>query len=192
MYMPRSTRKDLPRNRPFPVAAALASGMSRRELQGSLKSGKLERIARGWYRVPQGDSSEDQVLESAALRVGKPSAVCLISALVYYDLSDAVPRKTWLMVPAEKRTKYRDIRLFRRRHPAWGVGIEKRGAFQITSLERTLVDALTHRSILGSQVGIEALRRAVERKRTTLSAVMDMAVQLGADHRMRPYVEVLS
>lgn len=177
---------------PFSAEEAANSGISRRELNKRLRAGTLERIARGWYRVPVGEYSDDQIFQSVIMRVGRPSAICLISALAYYHLTDTIPRKTWVMVPADRRTKSKDIRLLRKRDPKWSIGIKKISTFQITSIERTLVDALTHRSIIGSQIGIEALRQAIRNKKTTLGKVADMAVKLSVWHRVKPFVEILS
>jgi len=167
-------------------------GISRYALQKKTESGEWERIARGWYRAPVGDYSDDHIFQSVAMRVGAPCAICLISALAYYDLTDIIPRKTWVMVPADRRTKYKDIRLLRTRNPEWKIEIEKIGPFHITSVERTLVDALIHRAIIGGQIGIEALRRAIRDKKTTLGKVMDTAVKLGVDHRIKSYIEALA
>ena len=42
---------------------------------------------------------------------------------------------------------------------------------------------------MGTNVAVEALRAAIAQKKTTLSKVLDMANQLKAADRIRPYIE---
>ena len=137
------------------------------------------------------DMDEETQFRVATVRVGTPSAICLLSALAYYDVTDTIPNKTWIMVPNSKRSKHRDLKLFRSRAPAWDEGIDNRDGYAITTAERTIADSLAYRTQLGTQIAVEALRRAVAAKITTLGTIMDMAVRLGTAHRIRPYIEAL-
>ncbi len=187
--------KELPlrlQGRPFTIKQAAQSGVSFYELGKLVASGAIEQVARGIYRSASNDFNDEEQFRIATLRVGKPSAICLISALAHYHLTDVIPKKTWIMVPSRKRTSDRALRIFRARTPHWNRGVEKFEGYAITTLERTLVDCLTHRTRLGTQVGIEALRRAISSKKTTLGKVMQMAKDLGVSHRILPYIEALS
>jgi Recombinase len=68
---------------------------------------------------------------------GQPSAICLISALPFYHLTDVIPKKTWVLGNANKITTQKDIRLWRRRNPNWNVGIKPIDGLAITSVDRT-------------------------------------------------------
>ncbi len=166
--------------------------MSRYLLGKLIAEGAVELVARGVYRASKVSLSDEDQFQVATLRVGSPSAICLLSALSYYDLTDAIARKTWIMVPASKRTRYYDLKLLRSRNPNWQIGIEKGQGYWITTLERTIVDALCARTRIGTQVATGALRKAVQSKKTTLGKIMDMAKQLGVVHRIRSYIEALS
>jgi len=180
------------RDKPFTFNQALESGLTRRQLKGLVLAGEVEQLARGMYRAAQADVSEEDQFRVASLRVGKPSAICLVSALAHHHLTDTIPKKTWIMVPISKRTTARDLKVFRTRNPDWEIGIEERDGYAITSVERTLVDCLMYRTRVGTRIGVEGLRRALESKQTTLGKVMDMAVKLKSDHRIRPYIEALA
>ena len=180
------------REKPFSLSQAAKLGVSRYVLGKLLSEGVVEQLARGVYRASKGDISEEDQYQAATLRVGTPSAICLISALSHYQLTDTIPKKTWIMVPLSKRTAYRDLKVFRTHHPGWEIGIEKREGYSITSLERTIVDCLNLRARIGTQIGIEALRKAVTSKNTTLAKIMEMAVKLDVVHRIRPYIEALT
>jgi len=130
--------------------------------------------------------------EVATIIAGKPSAICLISALFHYGLTDVVPKKTWIMVPNEKRSRNRELKLHRARTPDWNIGIVKHKGYSVTSVERTIVEAICYRHKLGSTIGVEALRKSVQSQKTNLSKVMDMAKKLGVLPRLIPYIEALA
>ena len=176
----------------FTLNQATKLGLSRYALNKLIDAGIVELVVRGVYRAAQSDISEEDQFRIATLRVGTPSAICLVSALSYYNLTDTISRKTWIMVPVSKRTKHTELRLLRTRNPCWNIGIEKHDAYSITTIERTIVDTLCARSKLGSQIGIEALRKAIQSKKTTLGKIMDMSVKLGISHRVQPYIEALA
>jgi predicted transcriptional regulator of viral defense system len=180
------------RKRVFSAKQAEEVGVSRRELQTLYESGQIERVARGVYQSVNAEFSNDDQLTAASLRMGDPSAICLVSALVQYNLTDSIPRKVWIMVPVSKRTTHKDLKVLRCRSPIWEVGIVKEKGYRITSLERTLVDCFIYRRIVGLQIFIDSLKRAIQLKKTTPGRILEMAIQLEVDHRMRPYLEVLA
>ncbi len=184
---PKQLRKRL-----FSVKQAEELGLSKRTLQSLYESGQIERVARGIYQSVNAEFSNEDQLNAATLRMGYPSAICLVSALVQYNLTDTIPRKVWIMVPVSKRTAHKDLKLLRCRSPLWEIGIVKENGYRITSLERTLVDCLIYRRLVGLQTFIDALKRSIQQKKTTPGKILDMAVQLKVDHRLRPYLEVLA
>lgn|SRR3989338_2701090 len=185
--MPRALRRGS-----FSPADAKKQGIDHYRLYRWLQEGVLERLERGVYRVPQLDYDDETAFRSATLRVGKKSAVCLLSALIFYGVTDEIPRKTWLMVEQQKRSKHQDLRLIRVANPRWKAGIVSRPGYQITSLERTLVDCLVWKRHLGTILGVQSLKYALQHRKTTLSRVIDMAAQLGVLERIQPLIEVLA
>ena len=126
------------------------------------------------------------------MRIDGPSAVCLVSALAFYGITDHIPKKVWLLVPEDKHSAHKDIRLFRSRNPNWKVGIESHKGYKITNLERSIVDALAMKRVLGVTLAVSALKNALQEKKTTLDKILKMATQLGVDHRVMSYIEALS
>ena len=84
------------------------------------------------------------------------------------------------------------MKVFRKRNPYWNIGIEIKEGYSITSIERTIAETLIYRAQLGSTLGIEALKRAIFEKKTTLGKVLDMATKLKVSHRILSYIEALS
>lgn len=179
-------------DQPFTYKKALQAGLSRYAFQKLLENGDIEKIARGIYRSAQFDFSEDDQLIAATLKTGQPSAICLLTAAAYYDLTDEIPNKVWIMVPFTKVLHARELRLVRTRHPHWDIGITHKQGFRITTLERSIVDCLTHRRQLGSRIGIDALRTALDTKKTSLKEVYRIALALGVGDQILPYIEVLA
>jgi len=185
--LPRSLQKTF-----FTTKKAKTHGLDGHALRALVNAGVLEQPARGIYRVAGSDYDEEAQFEVATMIAGRPSAICLISALFHYGLTDVVPKKTWIMVPNEKRSRSRELKLHRTRTPDWNIGIVKHKSYSITSVERTIVEAICYRHKLGSTIGVEALRKSVQNQKITLGKVMDMAKKLGVLPRLIPYIEALA
>lgn len=165
-------------------------GVSRNELKRLLKTDQILRLGRGVYQLPHVDFGDENQFRAASLRIRASSAVCLLSALAHFHLTDEIPKKVWLLVDVNKKSYLKDIRLFRSRNPHWKVGILRADGYQITNLERTIVDCMTNQSKLGN-IGIEGLKRALKSRQTTLSKIVDMAEKLEVENRISPYIQVL-
>jgi predicted transcriptional regulator of viral defense system len=167
-------------------------GLTGNHIQELLGSGQIWRLSRGVYSLPSQDMNEGSQFQGAILRIKGRSAICLLSALSIYNLTDLIPKKVWLLVDKQKRTIHSDLRLFRTRNPHWKTGIVQNRGYAITSIERTLVECLVHRRLLGTNTAIAAIKTAIARKETTLSKLVDMAVKLEVYHRILPYIESLA
>jgi len=180
------------KNKPFLLKEARTIGITRYELKKLIELGRVVKLAHGTYSLFKGDISLAQQFKNATTLIGKPSVICLLSALEFYDLTDLISKEIWLMVPADKRTHKKGVRLFRTTHLYLNIGIIKNQDFDITSVERTLVDMLTHTRQIAIAVAIEALRRALHLNKTTLSKIVDTAKKLGVLHRIQSYIEALA
>ncbi len=177
---------------PFTYKQALASGLNLRTVRQLVADGQCYTVAKGVYMPTSVEYNEVNQFKAATLVVGQLSAICLVSALSVYGLTDVIPRKTWITVPAKKRTQISTLKVLRQSDPQWNIGIEKKDGYTITSLERTLVESFCYKNMIGSTVPIEALREAVRKKLTTPSKVLDMAKKMGVVHRILPYLEAMA
>ncbi len=166
-------------------------GLSRTKIRALTQEAKLLRVGRGVYQLPNVELDNESLYRAATTRIKGRSAVCLMSALSHYNLTDEIPRQTWLLVNIDSRTIHKDIRLYRSNNPHWKIGIVKADGYKITSLERTIVDAIILKKKFGN-LGIEALKRALKEKLTTASKIMDMAAKLNADDLVLPYLQALT
>lgn len=177
---------------PFTYKEACEAGLTQYAVTKLLERGVIERIEHGLYQAIDTDLSEEEQYLRAIKKTGERSAVCLLSALNHYGLTDTIPKKVWLMVDDHKRVKSGYIKLYRARGPKWDVGIDSPNGYPITSLERTIVDSLTHTRLVSTRLGIDGLKLAIGKKRTTASKLLSVAEELGVKHRVLPYIEALS
>lgn len=166
-------------------------GIARNALASLLKNGKLLRVGRGVYQLPSTELDDESLYRAATKRIKGRAAVCLLSALSHYNLTDEISKQTWLLVDAKGRSYHKDIRLYRSRNPNWKIGISKAEGYLITSLERTIVDAIVLKKKFGN-LGIEALKKALKAKLSTASKIMNMAARLDADELVLPYLQALT
>lgn len=179
-------------NSPFSTNDINGLGITPAQLNELLKSEKVHRLSRGVYVLAGSDLSDEAQFRAATMRIKGASAVCLLSALAHYGITDQIPKKVWLMVPEDKHTAHKDIRLLRSRNPNWKIGIASAKGYKITNIERSIVDALAMKRILGVSIAVGALKVAIKEKKTTLSEILKMATRLGVDHRVMSYIEALS
>lgn len=179
------------KNRPFTTQEAIKSGISKASLSRMVKADILERVSRGVYQLPEvDDGTMEYLYQAATLRCGIPSCICLLSALEHYHLTDEITRGTWILVPNNKQIQGKDLKLVRSRNPHWNTGIEKRKGYWITTIDRTLIDAIVYKRFFGTQIPLSALKQALAEKKITLRSFNNMAKKMGVAERVRPYIEI--
>ena len=106
-------------------------------------------------------------------------------------MTDEIAKQVWVLVPASKRVVSSDLKLIRSRDPQWDIGIRRTKDYWITTLERTLVECLLYKRLIGHQVALAALKQALSQRKVKLGHVYDVANKMGVAHRIRPIIEVL-
>ena len=82
---------------------SLKKSSARTQMSRLAKLGKIQRLSRGVYALPDADLSEFQSLAITCITM-PIAVVCLISALYYHDLTTQVPREIWLAIRTNSRT----------------------------------------------------------------------------------------
>ena len=184
--------RDLPKE-PLTYQEILNIGITRHHLMKFLSEGLMERLSRGVYQVSElAEGLPEDQYRAATLRCGTPSSVCLLSALDHYNLTDQIPKEVWMLVPDAKRVRAKELKLIRSRCPKWDIGIKKTKGYWITTIERTIIDCLVYKRLVGSQVALSALKKAVSQRKAKLNSLYNMAKQLKVEHRVRSYIEALA
>lgn len=175
-------RKEFP-DRSFSTQEALNKGVSNRMLTYLSKKGLIERVGRGLYTLTDYDSNDDfQFMDLAhASKSYKGSAICLLSALSYWELTDEIPRQYWLAIPNNQPTPKTDkkIKFYRPRNLKDGI-VEKcisGEKIKITSPERSVAESFKY---YDEETGIHALEFYLhqETSKINLKELLDIAQKL--------------
>jgi predicted transcriptional regulator of viral defense system len=156
--------------RPYQLEAA---GLTRSQLPALVRSGQVERVGRGIYRLVTAELTENYSLAMACVRVPN-SVICLLSALRVHDIGTQAPAEVWLAIPHKARVPRMQelrLRIVRFSGPAWSYGIQEvefEGVpARITSPARTVADCFRFERLVGSEVAREALQDALRRGKVT-------------------------
>jgi predicted transcriptional regulator of viral defense system len=160
--------------------------------------GLVDRVARGLYAWPDAKVSEHHSLAEAA-RLVPGGVVCLLSALRFHGLTTQSPREVWLTLPSKAwapKVKYPRLRIIRASGPALTAMVEGHRvegvAVKIYSPAKTVADCFKHRSKVGLDVALEALRDAFRGRKTTMDELWAAARICRMENVMRPYLESLA
>jgi len=181
----------------FPPTRLEAAGLTRDQLRSLVRSGKVERIGRGLYRLADAEPTEHYSLAMACARVPK-SVVCLLTALRVHEIGTQAPAEVWLAIPHKARIpRLRELRLriVRFSGPAWTFGVKpvefEDVPARITNPARTIVDCFRFERLVGPEVGMEALQDALRQRKTTIAEISRVEEMLPS-RRLRAALELRS
>ena len=133
-----------------------------------------------------------------AKRVPK-GIVCLLSALSFHGIGTQMPREAWIAVDRKARKPHLPdlpVRFVRFSGNALHCGIQKIRAegvpVRITSPARTVVDCFRYRNKIGLDVALEALRDALQHRKTSLGEIHRAAGKCRARNVILPYLRSLA
>ena len=172
-------------------------GIARAVLSRLTASGKLERVGRGVYRLPDAQSSEYETLATIAVKV--PQAVfCLLTALQIHELTTQLPRQVWIAMPQGShapKMDYPPVKMVQFSGEAYAAGVEvvpvDQVALRVYGVAKTVADCFKHRNKIGLDVAIEALKDALAQRKATADDLWRFAKICRVANVMRPYLEVL-
>lgn len=152
----------------FTSKEAESRGIPRHALVYLEKRGDLEKVYPGAYRFAEYEPKVDFQWENLALIAASipESVICLISALVFYDLTDQIMREIWLAIPHKSHPPKRpNTRIVRMRNMDLGRTRMRLGEYhvQIFDRERCIMDAFRY---LSKEIAIKALQRYFQTRAT--------------------------
>ena len=163
-----------------------------------VRQGRLQRVGRGLYALPDRPVSEHNTLAEVA-RKHPHAIVCLLSALRFHDLTTQSPFEVWLAIPNKARAPkmdYPPLRIVRFSGEALTVGVEEHVIdgvpVRVTSVARTVADCFKFRNKIGLDVALEALQEAWRAKRVSMDELWRYATLCRVANVMRPYMESLA
>ncbi|MEN9733434.1 MAG: hypothetical protein RLZ45_1429 [Verrucomicrobiota bacterium] len=173
-------------------------GIPRNALGSPLAAGRISRISRGVYAVAGHEVSEHHSLAQAAVRVPR-GVVCLLSALVFHELTTQTPHEVWMAIDRKSRlpaSGHPPLHVVRFGGAALGAGTAVHQIdgvpVRITTPAKTVADCFKYRNKIGISVAVEALRDGWARRRFTMDELWGMARVCRMERVLRPYVESLA
>lgn len=173
------------------------AGIPRTYLRRLVDEGLLAKLGRGLYTLPDYAPSELATIAEAAKRVPN-GIICLLSALRVHGLTTQNPFEVWIMIDRDAwspKPDYPPLRVIRASGESLTYGvIEKRidgVKTRVTDPARTVADCFKHRSKIGIDIAVEALRDCRERRAASLDEIARYAKTNRVAEVMRPYMEAL-
>lgn len=180
----------------FRAGQAVDAGVSWRDLYALRDAGEIIELSRGLFQLADQDLGHvDFVAVCGRVPDGM---ICLDSALVYWDLTDEIPRKVHVAVPAGAHRPTIDypptqVHVFAAdtfelgRHEVVGEAGER---FWISDRERTVVDVFRLRHLVGDNLAYAALRTYLH-SRPKLARLAEVAQRLRVWGPMSEALQVL-
>jgi predicted transcriptional regulator of viral defense system len=170
-------------------------GIPREYLIRLSRQGRLEKLGRGLYQMPQADITENHSLAEACKKVPN-GIICLLSALRFHGLTTQLPFEVWLAIDRKARIPKMEglkLRVSRFSKEARGVGVEDHVIegvkVRVFSPAKTVVDCFKYRNKIGLDVALEALRDCRRQRKCTNNELWHYAKILRVSNVMRPYLE---
>ena len=178
-------------------SAILKVGFHPDSLSALEKEGKVEKIARGLYRVTNYTPGSHPDLVIASLQAPN-GVICLLSALSFYEATNEIPKYVDLAIPQgthANRIKYPPVKFYRFAPKAWKTGIEKHEVegcqIKVYSLAKTIADCFKFRNRIGVDIARDALRVAITEKGVKPKEIMEYAKICRVDSIIKPILEAM-
>ena len=173
--------------------------LSRVLLSRLVGEGRLLKLSRGLYSLPDRVMTEDATLAEVAIKYPN-SVFCLLTALQIHELTTQSPHQIWLAVDIKARVPQMDyppLRIVWFSREALEAGAETVRldgvvSVLVTSIEKTIVDCFKYRNKIGLDIAIEALQEAWRSKRMSMDKIWEFAKICRVTNVMRPYLESLN
>jgi len=172
-------------------------GIPRVVLTRLIRSGQLEKIARGLYCVPNKPVTENSNLITIAIKI--PQAIfCLLTALQIHEITTQLPRQIWIAMPRGShvpKLDYPPIKMIQCAANIYSIGVETieydNQIIRVYSPAKTVVDCFKYRNTIGLDVAIEALKEVRAQKKATADELWHFAKISRVTNVIRPYLEVI-
>ena len=156
-----------------------------------VKNGDLLKLSHGFYVHPKFEiPPEDLDFAIACAKFGPKSTIGGLTALFHYGLTEQPPAHVWVVVPPLKAYSSPYYRTIRTKTSSRG-GIDTFKFYRITSIERSIIEALKFSTKIGPRVAINAARTALREGKTTEKKLGEMAKKLKLRSAFEKYWEAI-
>jgi len=178
-------------------SAILNAGFHPDVLRMLQQEGKVEKIARGLYRITRYPFSSYPDLIIASLQAPR-GIICLLSALAFHEATNEIPRFIDIAIPAGTRANkitYPPVKFYRFSPRVWELGIEQHQfnghKIRVYCLAKTLADCFKFRNKIGANIVREALKIAISEKNIKPQEILKYAKVCRVDRIIKPLLEIL-
>lgn len=189
---------ELAKKGPLRTRDLASAGIPRVYLKRLTKSGVLERIDRGLYRLAGAPMTATSSLVEVSKRL--PQAVIgLLSALQFHGMTTEAPHAVWVLIEGKARMPKvfsPKIEVVRASGNALMHGVEHHViegvTLRLTTPAKTVADCFRFRRHVGLEVALHALRDYLRHRKGSMEELIDAARASRAQPFMRPYMEALA
>ncbi len=174
-----------------------ANGIDKYEVVAFCKEGIIKRIRRGFYQLPQSNSTPEEQLIRELLPQG---VICVESALFHYGYSDFSPRKWSIAVPRTATRAVKNIEEFPMRayyiqRDFLDIG-KSTGNFNnivlpVYDRERTICDCFKYRTKLDNEIFNKAVNAYAADEKKNLANLSKYAKEMKLYTKVMNVMEVL-
>jgi predicted transcriptional regulator of viral defense system len=177
---------------------ALAKGIHRRILYGLRDEETLVPISRGLFQLADLDIPAQVDLVEVSKKVPN-GVICLISALVFHELTTQTPHQVWLAIDRKARKPkihYPPVRVIYFSNKSFTSGITTHQIMEhdvrIYNPPKTVIDCFRWRNTIGLDVAIEAAKEYLKWEESSPAILMEYAKTFKVEKIVRPYLEAMT
>jgi predicted transcriptional regulator of viral defense system len=174
-----------------------SQGIHHEYLRQLCKQGKLIRVGRGLYSLPDADVTVHHGLAQAGKAVPK-GVICLLSALRFHEIGTQAPHEVWIAIDhraARPRVRHPRMRIVRFSGKSLSEGVDEHNIegvpVRIYNPAKTVADCFKYRNKIGLDVALEALREVIRERRCTTDELWRYAKICRVTRTMRSYMEAI-
>lgn len=173
-------------------------GYSHYKINQLVSSGKLAKVNKKYYEnlMYTGEFNDFY----AVTAVSEKGVICLISAAVYYNLSEerlsavdvALPRRS--RIPQQIEWPIMKFYLFSDNRYEMGIKTvnEDENIYRIYDVEKTVCDVVLYRNKLGFETTVQVVKNYLKRSDRDINRLMSYAKKLHVETAMRSFIEILA
>jgi len=172
-------------------------GIARTYLDRLCQEGRLKRVARGLYVLPNAKPTENRTLAEVTAKVPN-GVICLLSALRFHELTSQAPFEVWIAIDRKARkpqVEEMPVRVVRFSGKALSEGAEEHPVegrtVRIYCPAKTVADCFKYRNKIGLDIAIEALRDCWRQRKASADELWHYARVCRVWRIMQPYMEAL-
>ncbi len=175
-----------------------SKGHSVAYLQRLVAKGRLVKLGRGQYALPDREATEYDTLAVTAKRY-PGTVVCLLSALRFHELTTQSPGAIWLAVegsklaPANTPTTVQVVRMSNLSFQG-GITTHVLGQVPVRIYDpaKTVADCFKFRNRVGMDIAVEALKDCLAQQLATPAKIWKFAEICRVKTIVKPYLEALT